>query len=112
MENIIKGKCSACGFEGSRAEFKGISDSPFCRKCIAEYQAAGWIKPSREHPNIFLLTSSGEQQFPRMVVVAYCPNDATRIYRRWVEAGIARAGDDPACPWCMGRDSEIFKHMM
>src|SRR5206468_12233911 len=104
MTDMITVKCSGCGHLGPREEFRVVSDSPFCENCIHEYQAKGWVKPSSEHANIYVLTPIGEKHLPGLVRVAVCPRDGMPIYQRWVIAGIARAGDKPACPYCLGKD--------
>jgi hypothetical protein len=110
--NWPDGICSACGMRTPRHELRWISDSPFCEKCILGYYLKDWIVRSIDNPNEYVLTPVGGERLPGLVVVASCPNDGTPVYRRWVDAGIARVGDDPACPFCLGKGAETTKRMM
>src|SRR6476619_2760990 len=100
FKNVL---CSACGYHGPRLRFRWISDSPFCIRCIADYVSNGYITQDERLDGRYILTPLGEAVFPGLVRVACCPYDAMPIYRRWVDAEIATAGEHPRCPYCLGK---------
>jgi hypothetical protein len=101
------GKCPECGCQFGRENLRYVSGSIFCAECMAKFVQEKLIRPS-ENPNLFLLTEAGEREFPGLKVVAYCSNDGSAIYQRWVFAGIAHLGEKPLCPFCLGKGHDAM----
>ena len=73
-------------------------------------EAEGLVRRIPGKTRSYELTAAGVRSMPGLETVAYGPQDGMPIYRRWVEAGIANAGASPACPYCVGKESEMGKY--
>ena len=109
-QKVITTSCAHCNREGLRDAFFWMSHADFCVICIRQFEREGLARKIPDNPRSFELTEQGVRAMPSLEAVAFCPKDGMPIYRRWVDAGIARAGDDPACPYCLGKEGEMGKH--
>jgi hypothetical protein len=108
--NQITTSCAKCGSHGLRDNFCWMAHSDFCQTCIKYFEQQGWIREDNTRPRTYELTEKGISALPGLEAVAFCPADGMPIYRRWVEAGIANAGQQPACPYCTGQQGEMSEH--
>jgi hypothetical protein len=112
MAAPIETSCANCGCQGLRDQFLWLAHADFCGACISQFEQNGWVEEVRDKARSYKLTKQGASALPRLEAVAFCPADGMPIYRRWVEAGIARAGQGPACPYCTGQQGDMPKHRM
>ena len=77
---------------------------------MRQFEAEGLVRRLPGEERSYELTAEGVRAMPGLETVAYCPLDGMPIFRRWVEAGIAKAGDSPACPYCVGKEGEMGKN--
>jgi hypothetical protein len=87
-----------------------MAHADFCGRCMRTFVKKGWAVRDEEWlgPWRYRLTERGDLAVPALETLAHCPLDGMPIYRRWVEAGIARTGPSPACPYCLGKERYLL----
>jgi hypothetical protein len=92
-----------------------MSYANFCGVCMERFVEQGWAVKAPEfgprglrlnNYRAYRLTEQGAVALPGLRQVGNCRADGMPIFRRWVEAGIAR---EDACPYCLGKDQEMPK---
>ena len=95
----IATQCAGCGKEGWRHDFVWMSHADFCPACMDAMVRDG-VAVHQNGP-VYVLTPEGEQKLPQHRAVMDCPTCGTPIYARWVTEGVARDGENAACPHCL-----------
>jgi hypothetical protein len=106
-------ECPNCRRKGVlETDFWRVMDWAFCKPCVLTFVDNNWVAP-QYYPGweqlgqpSFQLTERGTAALPGLEVVSVCNADGMAIYRCWVEAGVARAGE---CPYCLGLYTEMQK---